>query len=375
MAMDEPVAYAVARAPAPHRFLLKLATRLLTKADRADTGRAARLRLDRTEAPELYDHVDVEALRRLELLLEDLCATGWVRLILAKERDFAGWVDRKPQLELLDFDALAGWARFLRKEERWNQKLLAHLRDHWEQNSGPAKQELLDYLGRSPVLALAEVPADDALHCLNALRSICTSGAPMPLREASARVFHGRSKVLDSRDELLRLLGASPGQFWEAPIQLLVDIPPTFDEALFVENLVTFEEMAERRLPGWSRSLLIYAAGFKGSAKRLRSRQGCRIYVRSSHGEALALDPSVGRGLDAVGAWLFGRSSLPVRFFAQARRKADSGALARSVPSCRGLAAGVCRIGRELVLRRRASARDGVEGAPHRSGDNRMRVR
>ena len=67
------------------------------------------------------------------------------------------------------------------------------------------------------------------------------------MREASARAFHGRSKVLDSRDELLRLLGAAPGQFWEAPIQLLVDIPPAFDEALFVENLVTFERMADAR--------------------------------------------------------------------------------------------------------------------------------
>ena len=96
------------------------------------------------------------------------------------------------------------------------------------------------------------------------------------LREASARVFHGRSKVLDSRDELLRLLGAKPGQFWDAPIQLLVDIPATFDEALFVENLVTFERMADVRQPHWAHSLLIYAAGFKGSARRLRHRNGAR---------------------------------------------------------------------------------------------------
>ncbi|MDB6000726.1 MAG: hypothetical protein JWP52_2425, partial [Rhizobacter sp.] len=136
-----------------------------------------------------------------------------------------------------------------------------------------------------------------------------------PLREASARVFQCRSKVLDSRDELLRLLGALPGQFWEAPIQLLVDIPPSFDEVLFIENLVTFERMADVRRPAWARSVLVYAAGFKGSARRLRSRQGCRVYVRAVHGEALALDASAARGLDAVAAWLFDGVEWRVRFF------------------------------------------------------------
>ena len=315
MTMDESTLTAVSRAPAPHPFLIKLAARLLTKADRSESGRAIRLKLDRNAARELFDHVDAEALRRLELLVNELCATGWVRLILTRAKDFAELVDRNPQLELLDFEALASWAGFQRREERWNQQLIAYLRDHWEQAPDAGKQELLDYLGRSPVLALAEIPAQDAMHCLSSLRQICASGVAMPLREASARVFHGRSKVLDSRDELLRLLGAATGQFWEAPIQLLVDIPPAFEEALFIENLVTFEDMADRRQPGWSRSVLVYAAGFKGSARRLRSRQGCRIYVRSSHGETLALDASVGRGLDAVGAWLFGRSALPVCFF------------------------------------------------------------
>jgi hypothetical protein len=234
---------------------------------------------------------------------------------LTKAKDFACWVDRHPQLELLDFEALASWSAYERKEERWNQRLIAHLRDYWDQASGSAKQELLDYLARSPVLALADISVQDAMHSLGSLRAICRSGASMPLREASARVFQGRSKVLDSRDELLRLLGATTGQFWEAPIQLLVDIPPAFDEALFIENLVTFEEMADRRQPGWSHSVLVYAAGFKGSAKRLRAPQGCRVYVRPKHVGTLALDPSIGRGLDEVGAWLFGRSALPVFFF------------------------------------------------------------
>jgi hypothetical protein len=118
---------------------------------------------------------------------------------------------------------------------------------------------------------------------------------------------------LDTRDELLRLLGAAPGQFWDAPIQLLIDMPGDFDEVLFIENLVTFERMADTRQAGWCNSLLVYAAGFKGSAKRLRHRDGCRIYLRTPLSEALAL-PSA-NGLRAVQDWLFDQADLPVRFF------------------------------------------------------------
>ncbi len=319
MTMDELAmglgAGAGADAPQRHPLLLNLATRLLTKADRSESAHGARLKLDRQTAPELYDHVDAESLRRLQLWLDELCATGWVRLRLAKARDFAGWIDRNPQLELLDFDALAHWAGFMRRADRWNQQLLAHLIDHWASAPGTDKQALMDYLLRSPLSALAQMSPPEALRSLNALQSLCNAGAAMPLREASARVFQGRSKVLDNREELLRLLGAAPRQFHESPIQLLVDIPAHFDVALFVENLVTFEQMADQRRPAWSRTLLVYAAGFKGSARRLRTPKSCRLYVRPIHGDVIVLDPSTESGLTAVSAWLFGRTTMPVRFF------------------------------------------------------------
>lgn len=296
-------------------MLLRVATRLLAKADRSDDQHCVRLRLDQRELPELYGQVHAEALGRVELLLRDLASTGWVRLVLAREREFAGFADRKPQLELVDFDALAEWAAYQRRSDGWQHRLATHLQRRWTDDQDERKRALLDYLIRSPVTALANVPTDEAERSLWALRELCLSGLSMPLREASARVFHGRSKVLDNRDELLRLLGASPGQFWEAPIQLLVDVPPAFDEVLFIENLVTFERMADARFAEWRGSLLVYAAGFKGSAKRLRHRNGCRIYLRASHADSLALEPSAARGLEAVGAWLVGRADMSVRFF------------------------------------------------------------
>lgn len=356
MTVAEPAADGAAgtAALAPHPFLLRLATRLLGKADRSASPCGTRLKLDRPTAPELYGQVDAEELRRLQLLIDDCCATGWVRLRLDKARDFAGWIDRNPQLELLDFDALARWAGFQRRADQWQRQLLAHLVTHWAPAPGTDPAALQDYLLRNPLSALAEMPPADAMQCLAALQRLCSAGAAMPLRVASARVFQGRSKVLDNRDELLRLLGAAPRQFQEAPIQLLVDLPARFDEALFVENLVTFEQMADQRRPAWSRTLLVYAAGFKGSARRLRTHQACRLYLRAGAGagagtgtgDALAGDPAMAAGLPAgsapglveglsdvpsdvlsdrawdrlgelgeVRAWLFGQSPLPVRFF------------------------------------------------------------
>lgn len=305
----------VSVAPQGDPILLRIAARLLAKAERLDSQHAVRLRLDQREVPELYGQVHAEALGRVELLLRDLASTGWVRLQLTREREFAGFADRKPQLELVDFDALAAWAGYQRRADGWQHRLAAHLELHWPDDEDGSKRALLDYLTRSPLIALATVQTDDAVRSLRTLRELCLSGLSLPLREASARVFHGRSKVLDNRDELLRLLGAFPGQFWEAPIQLLVDIPPVFDEALFIENLVTFERMADTRCADWRSSLLVYAAGFKGSAKRLRHRNGCRIYLRASNADVPSLDPSTARGLEAVGAWLFGRADMPVRFF------------------------------------------------------------
>jgi len=309
----------VTDAPALHPFLKRLATELLAKAERSTGTAPVRLKLGRREAPELHGQTDAEQVQRWVMVLEDWCRTDWVALVLAPPREFAGFADRNPTLELRNFDALATWAGYIPKALRWQRQWLDHMSARWSMSASIAPSEpriLLDYLARNPLAALEGLSMDEATHSLEALLALCASGAELPLREASARVFQGRSKVLDNREELLRLLGAAAGQFQDSPIQLLVDIPDAFEEAIFVENLVTFERMADARRPAWRDSLLIYAAGFKGSARRLRSRHGCRLYVRASTVSEVRLSPAVEEaGLQAVEGWLFGAHELPVRFF------------------------------------------------------------
>jgi hypothetical protein len=307
--------------PALHPFLQRLATELLAKAERATGTAPIRLKLGAREAPELHGQTDAEQVQRWVMLIEDWCRCGWVALVLAPPREFAGFVDRNPMLKLRNFDALAAWAGYTPKALRWQRQWLDHLAARWSLPADAVPGDpraLLDYLARNPLMALEGLSMDEATRSLDALSALCMSGSALALREASARAFQGRSKVLDNREELLRLLGAVPGQFQEAPIQLLVDIPEAFGEAIFVENLVTFERMVDQRRPAWRHSLLVYAAGFKGSARRLRSRQHCRLYARAGASDlpGIPSPPSEpANGYRAVEDWLFGAAACQVHFF------------------------------------------------------------
>jgi hypothetical protein len=303
-----------AKPPAAHPFLQRIARALLAKAERSTGQGPVRLRLDGKTAPELLVAADADQSQLLVMLLDDLCETGWVALRIEPSRPFATFTERKPRLELCHFDELATWAGYTPQAMRWQRQWLEHLAAQWTTGlaaSGAAApadpQTVLDYLARSPMTQLEGLSLPEATRSLSALIDLCRSGQAMALREASARVFQGRSKLLDNRDELLRLLGATPGQFFEPPIQLLLALPHdgSFADVLFIENLVTFERMADARSQAWGRSLLVYAAGFRGSARRLRSRQGCRLYLRApAHADA-----------SAVESWLFGSSDVPVSFF------------------------------------------------------------
>lgn len=224
----------------------------------------------------------------LELLLEGICATGWARLKTDKARAFQTLADRRPALLLLDAEALSEWSSFEPAAPRWSRVLVQALREQPTLLAVPDAPALLDYLLRNPLPALEGREPGECAALLNALAAELAGRHPAAaettsyLRELSARHFRGHSKVLDAREELLRLLGADEGRFLEAPIQLLVDLPRdwTGEEVLFIENGVSFERMAGRRQPGWARAALLYAAGFRSGARRLRERTGSSLYWR-----------------------------------------------------------------------------------------------
>ena len=119
---------------------------------------------------------------------------------------------------------------------------------------------------------------DEIVQQLNRLQSF--SDQPMLLREVSAQLFWGMSKVLDKRQGLVAgLLGMDECPFPESPIQLQVYLPVGgYSSVLFIENLMTFEQACRAVDKTFAGLALVYASGFKGSAKRLRMPGGCSLY-------------------------------------------------------------------------------------------------
>ena len=119
---------------------------------------------------------------------------------------------------------------------------------------------------------------DEVIQQLNRLPSF--SDQPMLLREVSAQLFWGMSKVLDKRQGLVAaILGMDECPFLESPIHLQVYLPAGgYSAVLFIENLMTFEQACRSVDKTFAGLALVYASGFKGSAKRLRMPGGCSLY-------------------------------------------------------------------------------------------------
>lgn len=295
-------------------MLQRLCHALLRKAERSQGQRRALLKLDAATLPELHQASSPEDAERIDLLLADLQATGWVELRLRKAQAFQTLADRQPALALLDFEALAAWCGFEPQPEAWSRQLVQALSE-CAALQVPQAPALLDYLARNPLPALRGRPVADCVHILNALALACQRGEAVYTRELSARCFGGHSKVLDSRDELLRLLGADGGQCQEAPVQWLVSAPAgVMTEVILVENGVSFERMVRQRQAAWAQAALVFASGFKAAARRLRRRTGSSLYW---HASAAQGQPAAAQ-VAALEAWLYeepGAPALAVSFF------------------------------------------------------------
>jgi hypothetical protein len=271
-------------------MLVRLAHALLDKADRSQGQRAITLKLDAKVLPELYATQTPDGLASIAALLQSLAHTGWVTLRTKKPQAFQTLADQEPTLVLQDPVALALWSSHQPLGPKWSRELVQQLGVPGVLNV-PDTPALLDYLQRNPLPWFQGMAHAECAHTLNLLAEACRSRRSGYLRQLSAKYFNGHSKVLDSRSELLRLLGALEDQFLEAPVQILISLPPDWAQVqsgisscdvLIIENLVSFEAMADKRQTAWADAALVYASGFKGAAKRLRTPQGSTLYWRDS---------------------------------------------------------------------------------------------
>ncbi|WP_298453466.1 Wadjet anti-phage system protein JetD domain-containing protein [Acidovorax sp.] len=283
-------------------FLGRLVDRL-DAADKRGAERAQSVALSSKIWPELVEahfESDKAALWEEAQLLH---SQGWVRITPEiAARSPAGYAQDVRFTVLLPEEVRKSVGRPERLKsasERWREAVEEHL------IATPlAKQVVGAFCIELPGRTMLEV-----VQRLNAMAAL--SGEPLLLREVSAKLFWGMSKVLDGRQGLVAaVLGLPECPFPETPVQLLVQLPAgNLRGVLFIENQMSFEQAARSGSPLLEGIALVFASGFKGSALRLRSPAGASVFY--SHRGTLSADCR-----EAFESWLFEYSlQVPTHFW------------------------------------------------------------
>jgi len=234
----------------------------------------------------------------------EMCRWGWLQVKPASALKSASGYALSPRITVLNEatirEAVNRPERIKSSVERWRNAV-----DTGLDASDAVKRAVGEFCIDMPDHSMAEV-----VQQLNRLKSFADQ--PMLLREVSAQLFWGMSKVLDKRQGLVAaLLSMDECPFPESPIQLQVYLPTGgYSAVLFVENLMTFEQACRAAEKSFTELALVYASGFKGSAKRLRMPGGCSLYYAGTG----ALGGEIKMLFEE---WLFGSadSASPVYFW------------------------------------------------------------
>ncbi|MDO8844185.1 Wadjet anti-phage system protein JetD domain-containing protein [Methylicorpusculum sp.] len=235
--------------------------------------------------------------------IEQIQAWGWIRIKTDRPQQGKAGYELNPRIQITDEAAIRETTSRLEpmisSQQRWREAVFGLLKADTRVRDSVANQKL-------------EIPGKSAAEIVERLNLLADlANQPLLLREVSARLFWGQSKVLDNRQSLVAaILKVDECPFPELPIQLQVFLPEhVFCGVLFIENLVSFERATRDVTGRFAGLVLVFASGFKGAAKRLRTTLGSSVYF-ASHG-SLA-EASRQRFL----TWLLdGNETIPVWFW------------------------------------------------------------
>jgi hypothetical protein len=121
------------------------------------------------------------------------------------------------------------------------------------------------------------IPGHTDRETVTALAGIAQFHAPITLRQLSASLFRGDSKLLDDRAELVQALFPDL-QIRQRAIVVAIHLPVHVKGILFIENQESYIAACEGMLQDCERLALVYAAGFRGSAERIREAGGALLH-------------------------------------------------------------------------------------------------
>lgn len=254
--------------------IVALLGELVDRLDRRDEDDASRLkpiRIDPKRFPGLFRH-DAEADTSWILLRGLASGDGPLQIALDRKRspydaEFSG---ARVRLRCGAETVLRAWLRRPRTEdyrEQWR-VALARYADHFA-DGGAA-------LASRPI-SLPEKQAEEVIAGFAAIADHADTG--LTLRQLSARCFWGLSKFLDPREELVVQLFPRL-RLAARPIIVVVHLPVTVRGVLFIENQDSYTgAIGADSTAGLA---LVYAAGFCGSANRIREEAGAVLHYHGN---------------------------------------------------------------------------------------------
>lgn len=121
------------------------------------------------------------------------------------------------------------------------------------------------------------VPGRSDREVVAALIRLASIQQPATLRQLSTRLFWGDSKVLDDRGDLIAALFPNL-KILERPIVVAVHLPAQLDGVLFIENQDNYGAIVSGELAAAGNLAIVYLHGFRGTAARIRNRQGVHLH-------------------------------------------------------------------------------------------------
>ncbi len=169
------------------------------------------------------------------------------------------------------------------------------------QHCFPGKTEKL-FAHRIAVQGMTEKTVLDAFACLADYQQ-----AELSLRQLSSRCFCGDSKFLDGREELIRELYPDL-HIMPRPVMVNIFIPAIVHGVLFVENQDSYASAIAGNPSICKNQVLVFVAGFKGSAARIRQPEGVSLHYHCASNNKMQ---------EKLEAWWFAQqtSDWPVFFW------------------------------------------------------------
>jgi hypothetical protein len=246
----------------------------LNRAPAEERRRGPSIRLSEKTAPGLFRH-DAAADRSWALLRS--LEGGLFEIRLNRKRSFYDAEYVGASLKLLEGGeavcrAWLGQPRTASYRDEWLQAIEAHALLFAD--GGEALRRRAIHLGDSSAGEVVAAFAQVAEHVHEELT----------LRQLSARCFRGHSKFLDGREALLRELFPQL-RIAPRPVLVQVRLPSECAGVLFVENLDSYIQLIVDAPSAVDTLAVVYAAGFRGGAERIRTRGGAALHYYAPAGD------------------------------------------------------------------------------------------